>query len=294
MKPKEVQIPENKLLKHVYFRVESGYMKKSSVPFYDELKVLFSGHGYVWEDSGYDTIYLIKERTKLYCHPQNLSGPVMTEHVYEIANILLSGKTFEYLKTDISKDIYAFTPDEELSFYKQKYGHMMQHMIRQEFTTTSRKQYLPKSLLNDLARNIEINTPDHYTGSSDSNPVFKFIGEIYNELVELGHIIETTKRIGCCNILYCRTALHKELNLTKVPLFAYVGTGDFIWCNECEEFQLLPHGADKCPRCEEVGKMRWFDEERQEFDISEIDTSYFQIIRKKTSQHPFANSHKKH
>lgn len=278
MKPKEIEIPEENILKHVIFLVDSGYMKTSSEPFYTEIKELFGAKGYTAEDTGHNTVYLVKDRTKIYVHPNQLSGPVMKEHVYEIVNTLRLSRTFTYLKTDIGGNVYSFTLEEELSFYRQKYGHMIHERLREIFNTESKKRFIERERKDDLARHISIETTNSYI--EYKKPAYLFINEGYNELVENGHLIETTKKIGVADIPHCRTATHQELNFTKTPLFAYTEKGDLIWCIECEQFQLLPHGADKCPRCEEVGKMKWYDDNKPEYEISEIDTDYFQIIRK--------------
>jgi len=109
---------------NTYFRIESGYdggrmPEEKAGAFFAEVRKLFSEHGFSMKErkGGCPDVYLGK--TRLYCHPQSLSGPVLKEHTELIEGILAQGTTFQYLRTDAYDEILDLTEEEELAYYHE-------------------------------------------------------------------------------------------------------------------------------------------------------------------------------
>lgn len=55
-----------------------------------------------------------------------------------------------------------------------------------------------------------------------------------------------------------------------IRVHAYTESGDFVKCNNCDIYLLLPFGADKCPQCQKSGCLSWNDESLQEANYDEL------------------------
>lgn len=72
--------------------------------------------------------------------------------------------------------------------------------------------------------------------------------------------------------------------MKSIIVYVYVpAIGDFVHCNWCENIMLLPHGADKCPICEEAGYFAWQEgddiERLHELTREEIEALGYQTQR---------------
>ena len=63
-----------------------------------------------------------------------------------------------------------------------------------------------------------------------------------------------------------------ELYSAQLPntVDAYTESGDFIKCNNCNTYMLLPHGANKCPKCKAEGCMSWVLDSQQEANYDDL------------------------
>lgn len=59
-------------------------------------------------------------------------------------------------------------------------------------------------------------------------------------------------------------------NSESITVNAYTESGDFVKCNNCDTYMLLPLGADKCPQCNAVGCMSWGDDDLQEATYDDL------------------------
>ena len=84
---------------------------------------------------------------------------------------------------------------------------------------------------------------------------------------------------GYCN--KCNDYCELSLEDNKIA-YAYVETGDFVICNNCDAYMLLPTGADKCPRCEKVGCLAWVNDNRNDLSFDELKTLNYQVIDEDT------------
>ena len=109
-----------------YFRIESGYewgrgmSEEKTEAFFAEIRSLFSQNGFTIEERKYGGCPdVVLDKTRLYCHPQELSGPVRKELIGRIEKILTQGTTFQYLRTDTYGEVLDLTEEEELAYYRE-------------------------------------------------------------------------------------------------------------------------------------------------------------------------------
>ena len=106
-----------------YFRIESGYewgrgmSEEKTEAFFAEIRSLFSQNGFTIEERKYGGCPdVVLDKTRLYCHPQELSGPVRKDLIEHIEKILTQGTTFQYLRTDTYGELLDLTEEEELAY----------------------------------------------------------------------------------------------------------------------------------------------------------------------------------
>ena len=127
-----------------YFRIESGYewgygmSKEKTEAFFAEIKSLFSQNGFTIEERKNGCPDVVMDKTRLYCHPQDLSGPVRKELIERIEKILAQGTTFQYLRTDTYGEILDLTEEEELAYYHETHDMTIEGVFRDAFRTKRR------------------------------------------------------------------------------------------------------------------------------------------------------------
>ena len=101
-----------------YFRIESGYEsgprnvkgKDRGILRRNQETVLAKRfHNQECKYGGCPEVVL--DKTRLYCHPQELSGPVRKDLIEHIEKILTQGTTFQYLCTDTYGEILDLTEE---------------------------------------------------------------------------------------------------------------------------------------------------------------------------------------
>lgn len=204
-----------------YFRVESGYdcgrmPEEKAGAFFAEVKRLFSGLGFSIEErkGGCPDVFLGK--TRLYCHPQSLSGPVLKEHKELIEDILRQGTTFQYLRTDTYDEILDLTEEEELAYYHEKHDMIIKGVFRESFRTKRRNLYKNREqVLEIIVGKLRVRTLREKYFSMNTCPIWYYIREIYEKMVAKGELIEGYKQSGSGKLPLCRTATDKELKTYK-------------------------------------------------------------------------------
>lgn len=206
---------------NTYFRIESGYdggrmPEEKAGAFFAEVRKLFSGYGFSMKErkGGCPDVYLGK--TRLYCHPQSLSGPVLKEHTELIEGILAQGTTFQYLRTDAYDEILDLTEEEELAYYHEVHDMTIGGVLSDTFRTKRRNLYKRRDhILGLLAERLHVRTLREGSVYSDSSPAWRYIREIYGKMVAEGRLVEGCKRTASGNLPLCRTATDKELKMKK-------------------------------------------------------------------------------
>lgn len=206
-----------------YFRIESGYdggrmSEEKACRFFAEVKRLFTEQGFSVKEGKYKNdcpeVYLGK--TCLYCHPQELSGPVRKEHIGRIEKILAQGTTFQYLRTDTYDEILDLTEEEELAYYHEVHDMTIGDVFCEAFRTKHRNLYkYREQVLETIVEKLRVSTFHERHGSSSCPPIWHYIREIYGKMVAKGELIEGYKQSGSGTLPLCRTATDKELKTNK-------------------------------------------------------------------------------
>lgn len=200
--------------RNVYFRINSGYEwgkgmpEEKSTAFFKEMKAIFSAKGFQIQPDEYGSCpTFINGKTRLYCHPQELSGRCDEDLIPQIEALLSSGKTFTHTGTDRFELIYDLTPEQEVEYYKLKYAGRIEKMLTSLFYTGDKRRYKSRcSLIDDLAGQLQISTVKHGTELS-FNPVLQYVHFAYRLLVLHGILIERKGKDG----ELCRSALRDEI-----------------------------------------------------------------------------------
>ena len=215
---------DKSIYRDTHFRIESGYewgrgmSKEKTGAFFAEIKSLFSQNGFTIEAEckygGCPEVVL--DKTRLYCHPQELSGPVREDLIGRIKKILAQGTTFQYLRTDTYGEILDLTEAEELAYYHEAHDNTIEEVFREAFRTKRRNLYkYREQVLEGIVRKLRVSTLRERHGSSSCSPVWHYIREIYGKMVAQGELIEGYKQSGSGTLPLCRTATDKELKTNK-------------------------------------------------------------------------------
>lgn len=211
--------------KHVYidtyFRVESGYdggrmPEEKSEAFFTEVKRLFAEQGFSIEErrNGCPDVFL--DKTRLYCHPQSLSGPVLEQHIKLVEEILHKGTTFRYLRTDTYGEILDLTEEEELAYYHEIHDMTIKSVFRDAFRTKRRNLYKRREkILEIFIEKLHVKTLREKSVYTSSSPAWRYILEIYRNMVSEGELIEAHKETAFGSCPLCRTANDKEMKIVK-------------------------------------------------------------------------------
>jgi hypothetical protein len=202
-------------LRKVSFRIESGYVWGSGMSnekyeqFDNEIRLLFTeaGFGIIEGNSMSHCPYFTKGKTKLYVHPESLSGCCEESQINEINEILSKGKTFRYIHTDIYEELFDMNEEQELAYYQSKYEFSIQKTLTEAFCTKRRNLFHESMpLIRRLASSIRINTTSNATGGiSDSDPNFRYVIGEYRNMVDRGLLIETIKDTPFGGMKLCRS-----------------------------------------------------------------------------------------
>lgn len=206
-----------------HFRIESGYewghgmSKEKTEAFFAEIRSLFSHNGFTIEECKYGGCpEAVQDKTRLYCHPQELSGPVRKELIGRIEKILRQGTTFQYLRTDIYGELLDLTEEEELACYHKVHDRIIEEVFSEAFRTRARNLYkYREQVLEGIARKLRVSTLRERHGYTSFSPVWHYIREIYGKMVVKGELIEGYKQTGSGTLPLCRTATDKELKTNK-------------------------------------------------------------------------------
>lgn len=206
-----------------YFRIESGYdggrmPEEKAGRFFDEVKRLFMEKGFSIKEGKYknDCPEVFLGKTRLYCHPQSLSGPVLKEHTELVEEILSRGTTFQYLHTDTYDEIFDLTEEEELAYYHETHDMTVESVIRDAFRTKRRNLYKNRGqVLDMLVKKLHVKTLRGGSVYSNSSPAWRYIREVYERMTVKGELVEGYKHTSCGNLPLCRAATDKELKMKR-------------------------------------------------------------------------------
>jgi hypothetical protein len=205
--------------RHVYFRIESGYVwskghtPEQSEAFHKEIDEIFLSDG--WEiqkskgSAGCETA--VKGKEQLYLHPMDLSGVVLEENIPHIESLLSDRETFKHRMTDVYEQVFDISKDEYLQMLKDKEEYIKQDILT-ACTTPRRNLFITQvhSIINKVLNKYRIKRIDHYIGvysSGDSD--YQYVLNVWERLLEDKKIItgETKNGKGY------RTATKKDMQI---------------------------------------------------------------------------------
>lgn len=196
------------VLCHVHYTLQTGYEWGKGLPhekaeaFYREISGLFRKNGFTIRKKGshVPATYIIRGKTRLHVHPMAISGYCEALHIPEITRMLAeNGNTFRLVRDSILEEVYSFTEEEEMEYYRNIYGKQILDDIRNAFRCRKKGK---EEILSLMASRINSATTSHLYGTWHGSPAYRFIQEAYEKLVQKGELIETTRRIGSCNIIF--------------------------------------------------------------------------------------------
>lgn len=199
------------LIHNIWFRIEAGYnggymASEQHDRFYTEICGLFADAGFCIEDDKFGCPYFVLGKTRLYCHPESLSGPTEERHVPLIEQLLARGVSFRYECTDKYELLYDFTPEEEMNHYRTTYAPVIEEALLNAFRTSGSNHYkLREEILELLVERFMVHTVCRPLGTSFDSPCNRYIREIYNDLLRRGLLVETRRKDRAGTMLfYCR------------------------------------------------------------------------------------------
>ena len=181
----------------VYFRIEAGYHDGRMSPvqharFYTEIRALFSRAGFTILENSMGCPSFQLGTTCLYCHPTELSGTIEEPHIALVENLLKTGRSFQYLTTDRITQLYDFTVEEELAYYRQQ---ISEQLFLEAFRSPGPTRYhLREEVLEELVRQLMVPTVRTPIGCSFASPCMCVVRETYASLVQRGLLIEIQRR----------------------------------------------------------------------------------------------------
>lgn len=200
------------LIHETWFRIEAGYnggrmASEQHDRFYTEIRGLFADAGFDIEDDKFGCPYFILGKTRLYCHPESLSGPTEERHVPLIEQLLARGESFRYERTDEYERLYDFTPEEEMNYYRTTCASSIEEALLNAFRTTEPKCFKLRDVILDLlVQRFMVHTVRRPLGTSFDSPCNHYIREVYNDLLRRGSLVETRRKNRAGTILvYCQS-----------------------------------------------------------------------------------------
>ena len=183
---------------NTYFHIDAGYVwgegmdEKACRRFYDEIILLFvrSGWTVVPHEIG-NTVDVVKGKSRLYVHPQELSGPCEESLIEKVKDILRQGKTFTLTRTDRYETLLDLDHDGLMDLYR-KSNDKVDPLIIDKFLP-----YRPKSqrhvtmTLMKIGDIIKVNTLTDRLGRMSGDTTDRYLHERFDALVEAGKIKTT-------------------------------------------------------------------------------------------------------
>ena len=206
-----------------YFRIESGYewgrgmSKEKTGAFFAEIRSLFSQNGFTIEECKYGGCPdVVLEKTRLYCHPQELSGPVRKDLIEHIEKILTQGTTFQYLRTDTYGELLDLTEEEELAYYHETHDMTIGGVFLEAFRTKRRNLYkIREQVLEIITGKLQVRTLRKSSIYSNTSPAYCYIMETYGKMVSEGRLVEECKPTAAGKLPLGRTATGRELKMKR-------------------------------------------------------------------------------
>lgn len=186
---------------HLLFCLESGYewgkdlSHEKMESFYKEIKEKFHKEGFDTDKTGCKppTVSLVKGRTRLNVYPTEISGYCETLHIPQVTDILKKGgQTFRLVNDTIAEEVYSFTDEEEMEYYRARYGTCIHRIILNAFSNCRAGK---EDILFLMASLINVATTSPLHGIAYDSPAYRFVHEAYDRLVNNGKLKKNVRYI---------------------------------------------------------------------------------------------------
>ena len=187
---------------HVYFRIEAGYVWGSGMSrerleaFYAEIKTLFCANGWKIQPVGRygNSVYVVKDKTRLYVHPMELSGACDENDILSVEEILRKGVSWSFVRTDRYELLLDISDGELLDWYRKEKSDEADRLIIDAFKPSPfAKVHDIGPTLMRVGGDVRVQTLDHYLGRSSLDPDQEFLRERFDALVKGGRIVSYGK-----------------------------------------------------------------------------------------------------
>ena len=191
--------------RNIYFRLEAGYKwgsgmdEKDSIAFHNELNQLFKDAGWAIKESKYNSHCpeAVKDKNRLYLHPMDASGELQEDLIPEVEQILSKGTTFKHYHTDIYEILYDMSDKEYLKILEGQEKEIRKDIL-EGFKTKRSNLYIASSftVIERVKEKYRIQRIQAHMGRSSDNLEWKYVGELFNKMIEEGRFITAETKNG--------------------------------------------------------------------------------------------------
>lgn len=202
-------LPQAKEYRRICVRLDSGYewghgiLPAAAERFHQEMKTLFTGAGWEYLAPAFDNASpeYVKGKSRLYCHPMEVSGPCAASLMSEVAQLLEKAVTCKVTSLTEEGCVFDISDEEYTTVLTSLHANIEKDLLR-EFSL--------KNGMSDSDRrqavmeNFRILTLKKNSGVlSSNNPYWKYIESVFQSLVEQGKIIKkpTASRFSSQNYM---------------------------------------------------------------------------------------------
>lgn len=182
--------------KHVYFRLESGYVwgegmgQSKAEKFYSDILALFAAEGWTitepYRQGSGATV--TNGNSSLYIHPQSASGYVTEDLIPAVSAALEHGCTFQHYATDIYDTAYNWTAQQYRDYLNSKRGDINAALL-EAFKTPRRNLYkFDYNALPVVIDKFHVQRLDGQNGHCTGDITEQVIREMFTALVNTGKI----------------------------------------------------------------------------------------------------------
>ena len=134
------------------FKIETGYEwgkgldKKRTMAFYDEIALAFLHEGWTIQPAGWSSgvIYVIKDKTRLYVHPMEITGPRREDIIKQVTDIITGCTTCTLTEVKTFNELLDIEGDE----LEKAYDKMSKEADAAIIQSVIRRGGIPESQMN--------------------------------------------------------------------------------------------------------------------------------------------------
>lgn len=211
---------------YTYTKEAREESEKACEAYYSEVVEMLKSEGWTLRKEKYgvgDCPQMVKGTQYLYCHPQEISGNVNPADIEALEAKIKALTSCKFYKTDNYGDIIVTTSEsDEKQLYRDTYADGLESIWKEVITTKRSNLYKDKTEAEHCVRrriciaNRRTDLNDIGTGSYNMrNPLWQFLMEEYDRLLQAGYIKETEGQNGRTLCRWINKKEEKELNKAR-------------------------------------------------------------------------------